>query len=219
MEKRSNGQSDIYSKYAEIDNTLKTIDKKIREGSKVGYNKVSVMAEQFSPKNQDAEIKQQKSVNTANSKRVTKLLIGFLTVWFNKHTRVFRIRSILCKNFLEHLVTICSNITHAWSSTIFQKKRECFLHKLCLQNVKPTIVLPAQGGSEICHFCKKRVYLMERLSAEGKYFHRSCFRCEYCSILLRIGKYTFSSLSKCDCQEWKKFLQDNLSLTFLWQNI
>ncbi|XP_020283650.1 F-actin-methionine sulfoxide oxidase Mical isoform X2 [Pseudomyrmex gracilis] len=119
MEKRSNGQSDIYSKYAEIDNTLKTIDKKIREGSKVGYNKVSVMAEQFSPKNQDAEIKQQKS------------------------------------------------------------------------NVKPTIVLPAQGGSEICHFCKKRVYLMERLSAEGKYFHRSCFRCEYCSILLRIGNHTF----------------------------
>lgn len=66
MEKRSNGQTDIYSsKYAEIDNTLKTIDKKIREGSKLGYNKVSVMAEQFSAtKNQDAEIKQQKSVNS-----------------------------------------------------------------------------------------------------------------------------------------------------------
>lgn len=28
---------------------------------------------------------------------------------------------------------------------------------------------------------------MERLSAEGKFFHRGCFRCEYCSTSLRIG--------------------------------
>jgi hypothetical protein len=49
------------------------------------------------------------------------------------------------------------------------------------------MVLPAQGGSEMCHFCNKRVYLMEKLSADGKSFHRGCFRCEYCSISLRIG--------------------------------
>nr|XP_012143697.1 PREDICTED: protein-methionine sulfoxide oxidase Mical isoform X7 [Megachile rotundata] len=59
------------------------------------------------------------------------------------------------------------------------------------QNIKPTISLPAQGGSEMCHFCNKRVYLMERLSAEGKFFHRGCFRCEYCSTSLRIGNHTF----------------------------
>ncbi|XP_025073209.1 F-actin-monooxygenase Mical [Pogonomyrmex barbatus] len=119
MEKRSNDQKDTYSKYADIDNTLKNIGKKIREGSALGYNKVSAMAEQFSNKNQDAEPKLQKS------------------------------------------------------------------------NTKPTIVLPVQGGSEMCHFCNKRVYLMERLSAEGKFFHRGCFRCEYCSISLRIGNHTF----------------------------
>ncbi|XP_076170359.1 molecule interacting with CasL isoform X5 [Ptiloglossa arizonensis] len=58
-------------------------------------------------------------------------------------------------------------------------------------NIKPTITLPTQGGSEVCHFCNKRVYLMERLTAEGKFFHRGCFRCEYCSTSLRIGNHTF----------------------------
>lgn len=119
MEKRGNDQRDTYSKYADIDNTLKNIGKKIREGSALGHNKVSAMAEQFSNKNQDTEPKLQKS------------------------------------------------------------------------NTKSTIVLPVQGSSEMCHFCNKRVYLMERLSAEGKFFHRGCFRCEYCSTSLRIGNHTF----------------------------
>ncbi|XP_036391464.1 F-actin-monooxygenase MICAL2-like [Megalops cyprinoides] len=47
------------------------------------------------------------------------------------------------------------------------------------------------GGSDICHFCKKRVYVMERLSAEGRFFHRECFRCHTCSTLLSLGRYTF----------------------------
>jgi hypothetical protein len=44
-------------------------------------------------------------------------------------------------------------------------------------------------GSESCHFCEKRVYVVERMSAEGRFFHRSCFRCDYCGILLRLGSY------------------------------
>ena len=56
---------------------------------------------------------------------------------------------------------------------------------------RPVLNLPPQGGSEACHFCQKRVYLMERMSAEGKYFHRGCFRCEYCSTALRLGGYSF----------------------------
>ncbi|XP_076636191.1 molecule interacting with CasL isoform X2 [Colletes latitarsis] len=119
MEKKGRDQKDIDSKYADIDNTLKSIDRKIKEGNVLGYNKVSAMAEQFSNKSQDTEPKVQKS------------------------------------------------------------------------NIKPTITLPTQGGAEVCHFCNKRVYLMERLSAEGKFFHRGCFRCEYCSTSLRIGNHTF----------------------------
>uniref|UniRef100_U3K7S3 F-actin monooxygenase n=1 Tax=Ficedula albicollis TaxID=59894 RepID=U3K7S3_FICAL len=47
------------------------------------------------------------------------------------------------------------------------------------------------GGSDICYFCKKRVYVMERLSAEGHFFHRECFKCEVCSTTLRLGIYAF----------------------------
>nr|XP_057930535.1 F-actin-monooxygenase mical2b isoform X2 [Doryrhamphus excisus] len=49
------------------------------------------------------------------------------------------------------------------------------------------------GGSDICHFCSKRVYVMERLSAEGYFFHRVCFRCDVCNCTLRLGGYTFDS--------------------------
>nr|XP_040575427.1 F-actin-monooxygenase Mical-like [Lepeophtheirus salmonis] len=49
----------------------------------------------------------------------------------------------------------------------------------------------AKTGSETCHFCSKRVYVVERMSAEGKFFHRSCFRCDYCNILLRLGSYVY----------------------------
>ncbi|XP_062917651.1 F-actin-monooxygenase MICAL2-like isoform X2 [Mobula hypostoma] len=49
------------------------------------------------------------------------------------------------------------------------------------------------GGSDICYFCKKRVYVMERLSADGKFFHRECFKCDFCSTTLRLGAYAFST--------------------------
>lgn len=32
---------------------------------------------------------------------------------------------------------------------------------------------------------------MERLSTEGKFFHRGCFRCEYCNSSLRLGKLDY----------------------------
>ncbi|KAE8613458.1 hypothetical protein XENTR_v10007731 [Xenopus tropicalis] len=47
------------------------------------------------------------------------------------------------------------------------------------------------GGSDVCYFCRRRVYVMERLSAEGKFFHRSCFKCDYCSTTLRLSCYAY----------------------------
>ncbi|XP_047546458.1 F-actin-monooxygenase MICAL2 isoform X4 [Lutra lutra] len=47
------------------------------------------------------------------------------------------------------------------------------------------------GGSDTCYFCKKRVYVMERLSAEGHFFHRECFRCSVCASTLRLAAYAF----------------------------
>ncbi|XP_073400203.1 F-actin-monooxygenase MICAL3 isoform X12 [Dendrobates tinctorius] len=47
------------------------------------------------------------------------------------------------------------------------------------------------GGSDVCYFCHRRVYVMERLSAEGKFFHRSCFKCDYCNTTLRLSCYAY----------------------------
>ncbi|XP_059916954.1 F-actin-monooxygenase mical2b isoform X6 [Gadus macrocephalus] len=52
---------------------------------------------------------------------------------------------------------------------------------------------PGLGGSDTCHFCLKRVYIMERLSAEGHFFHRECFRCAACGCTLRLGTHSFDS--------------------------
>uniref|UniRef100_A0AAY4BDF2 F-actin monooxygenase n=1 Tax=Denticeps clupeoides TaxID=299321 RepID=A0AAY4BDF2_9TELE len=49
------------------------------------------------------------------------------------------------------------------------------------------------GGSDTCHVCKRRVYVVERINTEGLYFHRECFRCSTCNVLLRQGCQAFSS--------------------------
>ncbi|XP_060622854.1 F-actin-monooxygenase MICAL2 isoform X13 [Anolis sagrei] len=49
------------------------------------------------------------------------------------------------------------------------------------------------GGSDVCCFCKKRVYVMERLSAEGHFFHRECFKCAICATTLRLAMYAFDA--------------------------
>uniref|UniRef100_A0A8C5GXR3 F-actin monooxygenase n=1 Tax=Gouania willdenowi TaxID=441366 RepID=A0A8C5GXR3_GOUWI len=44
-----------------------------------------------------------------------------------------------------------------------------------------------------CHSCEKRVYMVERVCAEGLYFHRECFRCSTCGCALRQGAHAFHS--------------------------
>ncbi|NXO98235.1 MICA3 monooxygenase, partial [Certhia brachydactyla] len=66
--------------------------------------------------------------------------------------------------------------------TLLDKKELGSLKKEFPQNL---------GGSDVCYFCRKRVYVMERLSAEGKFFHRSCFKCEYCAATLRLSSYAY----------------------------
>lgn len=46
-------------------------------------------------------------------------------------------------------------------------------------------------NSEECYFCGRRVYVLERISAEGRFFHRSCFTCHQCGATLRLGGYAF----------------------------
>ncbi|KAM7367458.1 hypothetical protein PAMP_015358 [Pampus punctatissimus] len=56
------------------------------------------------------------------------------------------------------------------------------------------LVFPV-GGSDVCFFCKQRVYVMERLSAEGLFFHRSCFQCDLCSNTLKLAAYAYHAPS------------------------
>ncbi|XP_045069769.1 F-actin-monooxygenase MICAL2-like isoform X4 [Coregonus clupeaformis] len=49
------------------------------------------------------------------------------------------------------------------------------------------------GSGDKCHSCQKRVYVVERISAEGLYFHRECFRCDTCGSALRQGGHAFDS--------------------------
>uniref|UniRef100_A0A452UMU3 F-actin monooxygenase n=1 Tax=Ursus maritimus TaxID=29073 RepID=A0A452UMU3_URSMA len=62
---------------------------------------------------------------------------------------------------------------------------------LCPQESMRKVFPLNLGGSDTCYFCRKRVYVMERLSAEGHFFHRECFRCSVCATTLRLAAYAF----------------------------
>ncbi|KAK2851884.1 hypothetical protein Q5P01_008160 [Channa striata] len=63
-------------------------------------------------------------------------------------------------------------------------------------------------NSEECYFCAQRVYVLERISAEGKFFHRSCFTCHQCGITLRLGGYTFDQTTgKFYCEQHSEELE------------
>ncbi|XP_051997526.1 F-actin-monooxygenase MICAL2 isoform X9 [Xyrauchen texanus] len=47
--------------------------------------------------------------------------------------------------------------------------------------------------ADVCHACKKRVFVVEKLSAEGLHFHRECFHCDTCRAPLRQGGHFFDS--------------------------
>uniref|UniRef100_A0A8C5C9K5 Molecule interacting with CasL protein 1 n=1 Tax=Gadus morhua TaxID=8049 RepID=A0A8C5C9K5_GADMO len=47
------------------------------------------------------------------------------------------------------------------------------------------------SSSEDCYSCGQRLYLLARVNAMGKFFHRDCFTCHKCGHQLRLGGYTF----------------------------
>lgn len=61
------------------------------------------------------------------------------------------------------------------------------------KDVKEESLSSETSACEPCYFCKKHLYVVERESAEGKFFHRSCFNCFQCGSTLRQGGYSFHS--------------------------
>ncbi|XP_026071616.1 F-actin-monooxygenase MICAL2-like [Carassius auratus] len=61
----------------------------------------------------------------------------------------------------------------------------------CSIRRQPSIKREFQSLGDVCHACKKRVFAVERLSAEGFHFHRECFRCQTCRAPLSQGRHFF----------------------------
>uniref|UniRef100_A0A8D1Z4Z7 Molecule interacting with CasL protein 1 n=2 Tax=Sus scrofa TaxID=9823 RepID=A0A8D1Z4Z7_PIG len=57
----------------------------------------------------------------------------------------------------------------------------------------PPVTPPSEpqeaSAEDLCALCGQHLYILERLSVEGRFFHRSCFRCWVCEVTLWPGAY------------------------------
>ncbi|XP_071434583.1 F-actin-monooxygenase MICAL1 isoform X1 [Pithys albifrons albifrons] len=79
------------------------------------------------------------------------------------------------------------NLTHKRAQDSAQKDAEA---KRSCRNTEPARERTGDS-SDACYFCGCRVYILERASAEGRFFHRGCFQCQQCKATLRLGDYAF----------------------------
>ncbi|XP_058256789.1 F-actin-monooxygenase MICAL2 isoform X2 [Hemibagrus wyckioides] len=97
----------------------------------------------------------------------------------NSHVRTVGKVSLVVEARAERLLTLYEN-DH-------RPKDTCLSSPGSLRREFP------QSSGDVCYACKKRVYVVERLSAEGLFFHRECFRCDTCSAPLCQGAQAFDS--------------------------
>ncbi|MED6232265.1 Protein-methionine sulfoxide oxidase mical2b [Ataeniobius toweri] len=71
----------------------------------------------------------------------------------------------------------------------FESKNSYMDHKTQGSSIRRTF----SQSADKCHSCSKRVYMVERVCAEGLYFHRECFRCSTCNCALPLGAHAFNS--------------------------
>ncbi|XP_014636640.1 PREDICTED: protein-methionine sulfoxide oxidase MICAL1 isoform X2 [Ceratotherium simum simum] len=45
------------------------------------------------------------------------------------------------------------------------------------------------AAGDLCALCGEHLYILERLCVDGRFFHRSCFRCHACEATLWLGDY------------------------------
>ncbi|CBI22440.3 hypothetical protein VitviT2T_003676 [Vitis vinifera] len=45
------------------------------------------------------------------------------------------------------------------------------------------------GTTQKCMACEKTVYLVDRLTADNRIYHKACFRCHHCRGTLKLGNY------------------------------
>ncbi|XP_009332757.1 PREDICTED: protein-methionine sulfoxide oxidase MICAL2 isoform X6 [Pygoscelis adeliae] len=157
--------------------------------SSVGSASPALPSRQIAP--MDGE---QKSTNLMNCKmtvgKVSRAIGAvaevLVNLYVNDHRRKPQLPPFELKRSLDRSTGSCP-IPHSPSPAYTAQSCQVLGSKGSLRKEFPQSI----GGSDICYFCKKRVYVMERLSAEGHFFHRECFKCEICSTTLRLGIYAF----------------------------
>ncbi|XP_061684345.1 F-actin-monooxygenase mical1 [Syngnathoides biaculeatus] len=84
------------------------------------------------------------------------------------------------------------------------------------ERLQPEPVCLPQADSESCYFCGGRVYVLERISAESKFFHRGCFTCHRCGATLRLGDYAFhQATGRFYCELHSEGLEDTPPISSL----
>ena len=48
------------------------------------------------------------------------------------------------------------------------------------------------GTTQKCMACDKTVYLVDKLTADGRVYHKACFRCHHCRNTLKVYKHITS---------------------------
>ncbi|XP_008793824.1 LIM domain-containing protein WLIM1-like [Phoenix dactylifera] len=46
------------------------------------------------------------------------------------------------------------------------------------------------GTTQKCKACEKTVYLVDQLTADGRVYHKACFRCHHCKGTLKLSNYS-----------------------------
>jgi len=46
-----------------------------------------------------------------------------------------------------------------------------------------------QTSTSKCHVCGKTAYPMEAIQADGRTFHKTCFKCKICNSIMKLGSF------------------------------
>jgi hypothetical protein len=53
----------------------------------------------------------------------------------------------------------------------------------------PSTFIMGGAGDNMCRVCQKRVYEMEKIIADNKIYHKTCFKCHHCNRVLSLGNF------------------------------
>lgn len=54
---------------------------------------------------------------------------------------------------------------------------------------KPKYKFGGASGDSNCARCEKRVYQLEKITANGMTYHKACFKCSHCQRILSLGNF------------------------------